>query len=135
MQSPLQDAQARIIFRAQNVIRGDIENFVPKPEDLDYPERNRVIQVPLTSNRPTKALDPVSPMEGENPSQFDTDAVFQGWYPSLRKSVWLLSRIYRLVNVSYPRMKNLCIFTDIWLVYSIRRSSTSSGPCLHCLSN
>ncbi|EWC45582.1 hypothetical protein DRE_05440 [Drechslerella stenobrocha 248] len=98
VQSPLHDAQARIIFRAQNVIRDDIENFAPKPEDLDYPERNRVIQAPLKSSHSGKALDPVSPLEGEAPSQFDTDAVFQGWYPSLRKSIWLLSRIYRLVN-------------------------------------
>jgi len=30
---------------------------------------------------------------------FDTDAVFQGWYPTMRKAIWLLSRIYRLVNV------------------------------------
>ncbi|KAF3926407.1 hypothetical protein AA313_de0204896 [Arthrobotrys entomopaga] len=102
VQSPLQDAQARIIFRAQNVIRDDIENFTPKPEDLDYPERNKVNQTPLRSPRLTRsvAMDPASPMEGDNTSPFDTDAVFQGWYPSLRKSIWLLSRIYRLVNSS-----------------------------------
>ena len=29
----------------------------------------------------------------------DSQATFQSWYPTLRKAIWLLSRIYRLVNV------------------------------------
>ncbi|KAF3934334.1 hypothetical protein ABW19_dt0210117 [Dactylella cylindrospora] len=58
VQSPLQDAQTRIIFRAENVIRNDIENFVPKPEDLDYPERNRSVQIPLKSPQTAKPIDP-----------------------------------------------------------------------------
>lgn len=30
---------------------------------------------------------------------FETQTALKGWYPTLRKAIWLLSRIYRLVNV------------------------------------
>ncbi|TGJ71023.1 Golgi transport complex subunit 3 [Orbilia oligospora] len=140
VQSPLHDAQARIIFRAQNVIRNDIENFIPKPEDLDYPERNKIIQTPLKSPRVGKILDPVSPMEGENPSQFDTDAVFQGWYPSLRKSIWLLSRIYRLVNSSVfddlaHQVVHVCIGSLSRAADQIRRMKNDTDSQLFLLKH
>jgi hypothetical protein len=32
---------------------------------------------------------------------FETQTALKGWYPTLRKAIWLLSRIYRLVNVSF----------------------------------
>ena len=34
----LQDAQTRLFFKAQSVIQSDIRNFVPKVEDLAYPD-------------------------------------------------------------------------------------------------
>ena len=34
----LQDAQTRLFFKAQSVIQSDIRNFVPKAEDLAYPD-------------------------------------------------------------------------------------------------
>ena len=37
----LEDTQTRLVFRAQNVLRNDIENFKPKPEELDYPAKNK----------------------------------------------------------------------------------------------
>ena len=34
----LQDAQTRLVFKAQSVIQSDIRHFVPKAEDLAYPD-------------------------------------------------------------------------------------------------
>ena len=34
----LQDAQTRLFFKAQSVIQSDIRHFVPKVEDLAYPD-------------------------------------------------------------------------------------------------
>lgn len=109
----LEDAQTRLVFRAQAILRDDIENFKPKPEDLDYPARNGssslsgvVSNGPATSGRKnsiSEALpkDPVIVDDGEGGKfDFNLDVSFQGWYPTLRKAIWLLSRIYRLVNVS-----------------------------------
>ena len=35
----LQDAQTRLVFRAQALLSADVEYYVPKEGDLDYPER------------------------------------------------------------------------------------------------
>lgn len=38
LQMVLQDAQTRLFFKAQSVIQSDIRYYVPKPEDLAYPD-------------------------------------------------------------------------------------------------
>lgn len=39
LQMVLQDAQTRLFFKAQSVIQSDIRYYVPKPEDLAYPDK------------------------------------------------------------------------------------------------
>ncbi|KAA6408742.1 MAG: sec34-like family [Lasallia pustulata] len=119
IQPALEDAQTRLVFRAQTIMRDEIERYKPKPEDLDYPARNRLVSLsgtksnaPITSGREGSVAEPTTPMpqtpmivdEGDSPSGrelrwgLDTEAALEGWYPTLRKAIWLLSRIYRLVN-------------------------------------
>ena len=118
IQPALEDAQTRLVFRTQAILRDEIERYRAKPEDLDYPARNRrvslsgtKVQIPVTSGRKGSFAEPTTPMpktpliveEADSPNGrwgFDTEAAFEGWYPTLRKAIWLLSRIYRLVNVS-----------------------------------
>ena len=115
----LEDAQTRLVFRAQAILRDEIERYKPKKEELDYPARNRQVslsgtksQKNATSGRKASVAEPTTPMpktpmvveEGDSPTgrwNFDTEAAFEGWYPTLRKAIWLLSRIYRLVNVCF----------------------------------
>jgi hypothetical protein len=122
IQSALEDAQTRLVFRTQAILRDEIENYRPKPTDLDYPARNQTIPLsgtksrePATQGRKYSATTPTEPVpktpriveedgdmeEKDSRWGFNTDAVFQGWYPTLRKAIWLLSKIYRLVNVGY----------------------------------
>ena len=115
----LEDAQTRLVFRAQAILRDEIENFKPKPEDLDYPAKNKLAPLtrkssngPVTSGRKNSVSeafpkDPVIVEEGEMGYAFDLEASYQGWYPTLRKAIWLLSRIYRLVNVRAPKEDHL----------------------------
>ena len=35
----LQDAQTRLFFKAQSIIQAEIRYYVPKPEDLKYPDK------------------------------------------------------------------------------------------------
>lgn len=97
VQPALQDAQSRLVFRTENLIVNEIQNFVPKDRDLEYP---RLLHV--TSGNVPMSPSVKSP-EIQSPSAtnefFDTGMLFQGWYPPLRKSIWILSKIYRLVNV------------------------------------
>ena len=126
IRTALEDAQTRLVFRAQAILRDEIERYKPKKEELDYPARNRQVSLSgtksqrpaATSGRKGSMAEPTTPMpktpmvveEGDSPNGrwgFDTEAAFHGWYPTLRKAIWLLSRIYRLVNVrqfsSFPK--------------------------------
>ena len=120
--SALEDAQTRLVFRTQAILRDDIENYKPKPEELDYPTRNKQVLLagtktngPVTSGHRDSNVGAISslPKDPEIVDQanssgarygFDIEPTFQGWYPTLRKAIWLLSRIYRLVNVRLPIM-------------------------------
>lgn len=115
----LQDTQNRLVFLSLNVLRDEIERYKPKPEDLDYPAKNKKQAVsgaksnqPVLSGRkapkseapPTPQM-PKTPMvvEEDDPDarwSFNTETAFKDWYPTLRKAIWLLSKIYRLVHVS-----------------------------------
>ncbi|KAI4174507.1 MAG: hypothetical protein LQ343_002264 [Gyalolechia ehrenbergii] len=116
IQPALEDAQTRLVFRTQAILRDEIERYKPKPDVLDYPANNRKVslsgtegQRPATSGRKGSIAEPTTPMpktpivveESDSPNgewHFDTQAALEGWYPTLRKAIWLLSRIYRLVN-------------------------------------
>lgn len=115
----LEDVQTRLVFLALAVLRDDIEKYKPKPADLDYPARNRKASMaerkasaPALSGRKQSTRDaaqtlPKTPEVVEEESsysfglgwQYDNGSAMQDWYPTLRKAIWLLSRIYRLVNV------------------------------------
>lgn len=117
VQPALEDAQTRLVFLTLAVLRDDIEKFKPKLEDLNYPARNRDVVLsgtktkgPILSGRkssvqvpPTAVLDAGRAKEDgdgeEHRWRFDASDSFQGWYPTLQKAIWLLSKIYRLVNV------------------------------------
>lgn len=110
--SALEDAQTRLVFRAQNILRTDIESFKPKPEDLAYPLKNRhassLLTEPVLSGKRKSSMseglpkDPVVVDNGDvGKYDFNADVSSQVWYPTLRRAIWLLSRIYRLVNVSH----------------------------------
>ncbi|OAT06707.1 golgi complex component Cog3 [Blastomyces gilchristii SLH14081] len=121
IQPALEDAQTRLVFRAQAILRDEIEKYKPRAEDLDYPARNRNLLLPgsennkshAVSHRRSSSIEPTTPLpkmpmvvdeDTDSPQEkyprwdFDSGAVFEGWYPTLRTAVWLLSRIYRLVN-------------------------------------
>ncbi|KAI9738318.1 MAG: Golgi transport complex subunit 3 [Cirrosporium novae-zelandiae] len=107
----LEDAQTRLVFRTQAILRDEIEYYKPKPEDIDYPARIR--KVPLSGKKDgsrvangsgiqktSTLVEREGDLADEKDFSFDfgTEAAFEGWYPTLRKAIWLLSRIYRLVN-------------------------------------
>jgi len=101
VQPALQDAQQRLVFRTENIVVSEIQNFVPKDRDLDYPRLLHVTSgtAPLSPNIKSPTLSPTLSQLGGGNEFFDSGVLFQGWYPTLRKSIWILSKIYRLVNV------------------------------------
>jgi hypothetical protein len=117
----LEDAQNRLVYLSLAVLRSDIERYKPKPEDLDYPAKNKILagsgskstQPALSGQRQQKEEAPPTPLLPKTPTiveeddpdarwNFNTEAAFKNWFPTLRKAIWLLSKIYRLVHVCTP---------------------------------
>lgn len=123
IQPALEDAQTRLVFRTQAILRDEIEHYKPRPKDLDYPNRTgprrsstaKSNHVPTSGRRQSHA-EPTTPLLHE-PEGIDEDidsaeegeaawiirdssAVMQDCYPTLSRAIKLLSRIYRLVNSS-----------------------------------
>ncbi|KAF1977075.1 Sec34-domain-containing protein [Bimuria novae-zelandiae CBS 107.79] len=131
----LEDAQNRLVFLSLATLRDDIERYKPKPEDLDYPIKNkkqglsgsRSNQPVLSGKKAPRSDLPPTPQMPKTPTvveeddadgkwSFNTEAAFKDWYPTLRKAIWLLSKIYRLVHSS--------VFDD--LAHRIVHSTTLS---------
>ncbi|POW19910.1 hypothetical protein PSHT_04029, partial [Puccinia striiformis] len=99
----LQDIQTRLVFRAKAIIQTEVANYLPKNEDLDYP--NKLIQADQKrqesgqnskrSNQPA-----ITPLDHSQPlkSRLPAEAVQETWYPTLRKTLWVLSRLHTYVN-------------------------------------
>ncbi|KAJ6166621.1 hypothetical protein N7470_002068 [Penicillium chermesinum] len=115
IQPALQDVQDRLVFRAQAVLRDEIERYKPRPEDVDYPMHSKQVSLTVTDTQISGKKDTTadgmidmtksenedarnSPPEKDGKWDFETQTALKGWYPTLRKAIWLLSRIYRLVN-------------------------------------
>ncbi|KAL1638248.1 Golgi transport complex subunit 3 [Neofusicoccum ribis] len=104
----LEDAQTRLVFLSLSILRDEIEYYKPKPEDLDYPARNRrtseiektgpVLSGKKNTNGPMMIPAGMEDEDGDSRWAFNAEAAFKDWYPTLRKAIWLLSKIYRLVN-------------------------------------
>ena len=125
VQPALEDAQTRLVFLALQVLRDGIENYRPKPEDLEWPKHarshaNGTRKGPaLSGRRDTVPSTPATPAPKTpqivDADEDDAESMFsrrfteaedrniaggegKEWYPTLRKAIWLLRRIYRLVN-------------------------------------
>lgn len=117
IQPALEDVQTRLVFRSQAFLRDEIERYKPHPGDLDYPARNQQASISVTESqisgkkivpadavvslsKTSKNTDGTDSPDQDSKWDFDeSQAALSGWYPTLRRAIWLLSRIYRLVNV------------------------------------
>ncbi|KAF9466887.1 Sec34-like family-domain-containing protein [Collybia nuda] len=92
LQMVLQDAQTRLFFKAQSVIQAEIRYYVPKQEDLAYPE------ILVDARKPTPGTEI---REKESVSQiFHLPSLDKQdtWFPTLRKTVWVLSQLHDFVK-------------------------------------
>jgi len=105
IESALEDTQSRIVFRAQAILRDEIESFKPKPSDLDYPALLRSKKTPTSGRKNSQAISP--PLESTDdfestqdrwPLSTTTSTNLSTPYPTLTRAISLLSLIYRLLD-------------------------------------
>ena len=98
LRTVLQDAQTRLVFRAQALLRADVEYFVPSDKDLDYPAKIAGVEGNLVQRSVLLNQD-----EDEDEQAFlilPSAEAQESWYPSLRVTLWILSRLYTYIDVS-----------------------------------
>ncbi|XP_034186734.1 conserved oligomeric Golgi complex subunit 3 isoform X1 [Osmia lignaria lignaria] len=119
----LHDVQERLVFRAHLYLQSDVLNYSPSPGDLAYPEKlkmmediaeslreesrqTRMKKISISSNSDNIA-------ESVSRNHIEIDSIYQKthmgnspadlhgmWYPTVRRTLVCLSRLYRCVDRS-----------------------------------
>ncbi|THH31401.1 hypothetical protein EUX98_g2790 [Antrodiella citrinella] len=92
LQMVLQDAQTKLFFKAQSVIQSEIRYYVPKPEDLAYPEKLVAARKPVSGTEIREKESVSQIFRFKSLDKQDT------WYPTLRRTVWVLSQLHDFVK-------------------------------------
>ncbi|EGG06649.1 uncharacterized protein MELLADRAFT_86504 [Melampsora larici-populina 98AG31] len=103
----LQDIQTRLIFRSQSIIQTDVAHYTPQLDDLDYPNKLIVKKTTGTEKSALMGLQKSWLADEEDLHEevalrfrLPSDEVQELWYPTLRKTLWVLSKLHTYVNVS-----------------------------------
>lgn len=124
----LQDSQTRLVFRAQYVIEAEVLHYAPKPEDLDYPGKLQKKRKEAAANKgkgkEVRATTSLSRWQREHGGynamgiveedgvvefKLPPDEIMEDWYPTLRKTLWILSKLHSYVNVSCSSVNATCL--------------------------
>lgn len=96
LETVLQDAQTRLVFRAQAVMQSEVLRYSPSSEDLDYPDK-------LKGGRRLSTLFPSAKDADAGTSslmfELPSSEAQSTWYPTLKKTLWVLSKLHTYVKV------------------------------------
>ncbi|THH07230.1 hypothetical protein EW145_g3527 [Phellinidium pouzarii] len=92
LQSVLQDAQTRLVFKAQTVVQADIRYYVPKSDDLNYP---KILEdAPQRHNAfVIKERDDETPI-----FQVSSFNKRETWYTTLKTTITVLTQLHDFVQ-------------------------------------
>lgn len=134
-----QDAQTRLVFRAQAVIQSDVLHFAPSAEDLKYPEKVEALGekglMLWTEDERLRDLEAEKERDGGKEGgkqgggfRVPREEVQGSWYPTLKRTVWVLSRLNTYVNVGRLALSfsALSANADLLLLLSLALSPSPS---------
>lgn len=109
----MEDAQGRLVFRSQMFIHNDIQNYQPKPQDFEITRSKEKVEGE-ERQKSSVVLDATASatLKIEEDTSSDTQSIQSsrsnllsdtnhGWFPTLQKTLWILSKLYRCVQVHF----------------------------------
>lgn len=129
IQNVLEDAQGRLVFRAQMFIHNDIQNYQPKPQDFENVRQHKdqhevqdkqktsvVLDANIATTAATLAIteednsDTHSIRSAKSNLLADGNDETRGWFPTLQKTLWILSKLYRCVQVCFGQITSVLVY-------------------------
>ena len=107
LETVLQDAQTRLVFRAQAVIQAEVLQYAPTADDLDYPDKLKSAKrmSTLFASSAASARAALVDEDGAGSSSVaarvrlpDNEAM-NTWFPALRRTLWVLTKLQTHVKV------------------------------------
>nr|ODO02272.1 hypothetical protein L204_01004 [Cryptococcus depauperatus CBS 7855] len=125
----LQDAQTRLVFRAQALLSAEVEYYVPKEGDVNYPEKLKQGRLLGLSGDRLIPLQAIVSLNGEDDDEstvleLPPPEMQESWYPSLRIALWIISCLRTYVDAA--------VFDDLAqdAVTMCRRSLSSASDLI-----
>jgi hypothetical protein len=119
----LEDVQMRFVYRTHIYIKEEILDYNPSAGDLSYPEKLEIMeQIALSIKKSSSETEiasaeaaviannatNTSPFKNSSPKKHMSPADTHGmWYPTLRRTLICLSKLYRCVDVNVT-LFNIC---------------------------
>ncbi|KAI8890745.1 Sec34-domain-containing protein [Backusella circina FSU 941] len=117
IQNIMEDTQGRLVFRAQMFIQNDIQHYQSKSEDFeihknaDQPKSSVVLDTSKANKIVNSTNNAAATLAIEDDAS-DTHSIQSarsnllangndnscGWFPTLQKTLWILSKLYRCVQ-------------------------------------
>lgn len=151
LRSVVQEVQTRLIFRAQAFIVSDIQRHNATPEDLDYPSNLGISNSNEDKGAKPSECEPngqdarkqlrgassiggagvlgaaeLDEQGGVRLFQAPPEGVLRTWYPTLRKTLWVLEKLYTHIDVSRP--ESVPIYIAVSNTQPLALDATSGLP-------
>lgn len=96
LDSTVSDAKERLSYCAETALRQEVELFEPKQGHLAYPD---LLETFVSTRNKGKSSDSLQQLSLVNPEPIEEITnVYQTWYPPLRSTLSLLSKLYGVVE-------------------------------------
>jgi conserved oligomeric Golgi complex subunit 3 len=90
LDTSISDTQERLSYCAEKKLRQDIQSFEPRPSQLNYPD---IIEAANTH------MSSINTSNNANSSN-SSDDVSRSWFPTLKATLALLSKLYGIVDMA-----------------------------------
>ncbi|KAG8822151.1 Golgi transport complex subunit 3 [Serendipita sp. 401] len=123
LQMILQDAQTRLVFKTQAIVQSDIRLHTPTDDDLRYPDK-------LIEHRATQVQEPPKGSSDSSDNQEEMQADESTWYPSVRKTAWIMSMLDEFVKpeIFHDIAREAISFCRESLDVASQRMAAKGGP-------